>query len=325
MLEKILNTLRSKNTSKRSPHVKKERHNFLGSEQQLLFRKRKKRLIIPYLHTFLEKKHKNNIPYISLAALILILLALGAIFMTPLLHVNQVYIFRKDAIINIDQAYANVEYIREKNILLLNTSELAEKLQKSQKSISSIEIDLSLPNTVTIELGSHPAIFQTEQHLVLTNGVVISKDSKEYLDIPQLHVSKNIEDYAIFWNTLNTGDIKNIQLILSKSKKNILGFSPLQKKYYITERELILINDIGTLFIFDLDNNIEKQIEKLAIYQKEKENINEKRYIYIDLRIPEKLFLCPLESEFNCRENLKRIYSQNIFQSLTTGLSQSQQ
>jgi hypothetical protein len=78
----------------------------------------------------------------------------------------------------------------------------------------------------------------------------------------------------------------------------------------------------GSLFLFDLSYNIEEQIEKLAIYEKERGNIYEKKYIYVDVRIPEKLFLCPLESEYDCKANIKLIYGDTTFEELSTELSE---
>lgn len=66
--------------------------------------------------------------------------------------------------------------------------------------------------------------------------------------------------------------------------------------------------------MFDLSGeNIARQIEKLAVFQKESEDITQKKYIYIDVRIPGKLFLCSYEEEYKCRQNLKDIYGDSIF------------
>jgi len=81
----------------------------------------------------------------------------------------------------------------------------------------------------------------------------------------------------------------------------------------------------GNIFIFDLAHDVTSQIEKLAIYEKEKEVLNEKKYIYIDVRIPEKLFLCSLEYEFDCRRNMKQIYGKSIFEELAVESSEPQQ
>jgi hypothetical protein len=70
----------------------------------------------------------------------------------------------------------------------------------------------------------------------------------------------------------------------------------------------------GSIFIFDLAHDVISQIEKLAIYDKEKGYIFDKKYIYVDTRIPEKLFLCPLEFEYDCRRNMKLIYGKTIFE-----------
>jgi hypothetical protein len=85
------------------------------------------------------------------------------------------------------------------------------------------------------------------------------------------------------------------------------------------------MHNSGSIFIFNLAQGIEKQIKKLAVYEKEKGNIYEKKYIYIDVRIPEKLYLCPFEAEYSCRENIKYIYGDTIFQDLSIEVSELQQ
>ena len=157
-------------------------------------------------------------------------------------------------------------------------------------------------------------MFQTSKYLILSNGVVVSKDSKNYLGVPELETSENIDDYALFGNTLNTQNLKQIDTLIKEIKKNILGFDFDHIKYYITEKELLLGHSSGSIFIFDLNGDALSQIKKLAIYEKEKGNIFEKKYIYVDARIPEKIFLCPLSAEYDCRRNLQSIYKHTTFE-----------
>jgi hypothetical protein len=134
-----------------------------------------------------------------------------------------------------------------------------------------------------------------------------------------------MEDYAIFSKTLNTNDLKSLDALIKHGKKNILGFNFKRMKYFIKEKELLLMHSSGTIFLFDLSYDVAAQIEKLAIYEKEKGNIFDKRYIYVDTRIAEKLFLCPLESEFDCRRNMKHIYGKTIFEEFEGESSELQQ
>lgn len=62
--------------------------------------------------------------------------------------------------------------------------------------------------------------------------------------------------------------------------------------YYVKEKEIVLRNSDGTLFLFDIYQNIKEQGEQLSILKKESPEIYTKKYIYIDVRIPQKIFLC---------------------------------
>ena len=43
------------------------------------------------------------------------------------------------------------------------------------------------------------------------------------------------------------------------------------------------------------------------------------------MRIPQKIFICPYESEFSCRTNLRNIYDDEIFTKLRSDVSQPEQ
>lgn len=307
---------RNKKKSRKITHIKKS-HYSLGNNQESLFKRRKKYSFSPFKYIFPIVIQKQNKLFILIWIIICFTLITLFLLFSPFLQIRDIYIYRQDSIINIDQAYGNIDYIRGQNILFLDTNEIAHRLLKSQKSISSIEFDIDFPHHINIHIWSYPALFQTQEHLLLSNWVVVSKDSKQYIWIPLIKTSENIEDYAIFWNTLNTDILKNLDILITEGKKNILGFDFQNIKYYITEKELIVMHTSGGFFLFDLSSNIQQQIEKLAIYEKEEWNIQEKRYIYIDLRIPEKLFLCSFENEYDCRNNIKHIYGNTIFEDLS--------
>ena len=126
-------------------------------------------------------------------------------------------------------------------------------------------------------------------------------------------MSEDISQLALFSKLLKSQEIRNIYVLNKELKRNIPGFQIAHSKYYIQEKELHIQSNIGTIFIFDISNDLNSQIQKLAIYQKEQENIAEKKYIYIDVRIAQKLFLCGYDEEFSCRDNLKKIYGENVF------------
>jgi hypothetical protein len=60
------------------------------------------------------------------------------------------------------------------------------------------------------------------------------------------------------------------------------------------------------MFIFSLEENIDKQLKKIIVYSKEKDKLL--KYVYIDLRVEDKIFLCPYTKEYQCLKNYRRIY-----------------
>jgi len=289
-----------------------------------LFTRRKKWSIISNAFRNASLKYNQN-KAIIIYVLIFLCMVVGVFLFSSVLQVKSIYIYRETSIINIDQAYGNTEYIRWKNILLLDTNEIAQRLLKSQKSISNIEFDTQFPSRLNINIGSYNAIFQTEDYLILSNGVVIPKDSKKYLEIPIIQVSEDIKDYALFWNTLNIESLKNIHTLIEEGKKNVLWFNLKNIRYYIAEKEALLMHESWTIFIFDLGNDILSQIKKLAIFITEKWGISGGKYTYIDFRIPEKLFLCWSEQWDTCRNNIEYIYWASTFDYLLREPSEPQQ
>jgi hypothetical protein len=79
--------------------------------------------------------------------------------------------------------------------------------------------------------------------------------------------------------------------------------------YFPIEREVHIDLKTGTKLIFDLMGEADEQIEKLLIFHKEQFNLKETKFIYIDLRIKNKIFFCNQEDEYKCILNLKNTYS----------------
>lgn len=325
MFEKISNILtKHKKKHRIKPQVKKWYY-FFDEQKSGKFKRRKKITLPSQFQPFFSNPKVNTKIIFTWVIIVSLILVIPILFFGPFLQVKEIHIFREDSIINIDQAYWSADYIRWKNILLIDTNEIALRLQKTQKSISHIKFDIDFPHHINIHLWSYPALFQTSWHLILSNWVVVSKDSKQYIWIPFIQSSKDMEDYAMFWDSLNTQDLKNLNTLIQEWKKNLLGFDFNSLRYYATEKEVLLMHNSESIFIFNLAQGIEKQIKKLAVYEKEKGNIYEKKYIYIDVRIPEKLYLCPFEAEYSCRENIKYIYGDTIFQDLSIEVSELQQ
>lgn len=295
---------------------------FDNERSSSFFQKRRKQSIIDlkkYIIFLKEQKLALSICWIIFSLFLWAFLIYGPVF-----WIQEIYIEDEKNISNINQAYDSIEYARGENILFIDVKKLSDRITKNQATIKDIRVYINFPNTLEISIISHNPIFQTEKYTIYENGSVALTQTATS-DTPLLQVALDLEEYAIFWRTLKADNLRDILLLLENIEKNILGFSARTLYYLPIEKELIIENGIGTLFIFDLSENISNQIEKIAVYMKESEDITQKKYIYIDVRIPQKLFLCWFENEFLCNTNMQNIYGKDIFTKFLEETSEPEQ
>lgn len=316
-LKSFLHSLRPQKRTTRN--IQRKTSIFFDSDES---RKRsyktKRKSIIPRKYLYpLEKIGRQKKLYFSLFWIWCTLAIALFLILGPYLRLQNIYINQSGSIININQAYNSIEYMRGKNILFLDTKTAASRLQSSQNAIKNIDFQVSLPNTLTIEISVFEAIFQANWFIMFENGAIKAQENNTVSEnIPEIFISEKLWEFEIFWKTLNINELSNMQDLIEQLSKNIINFKIQSIAYYRKEKELHLQTSNDTIFIFDLSSNIFEQVERLAIFQKEWENITEQRYIYIDVRIPQKLFICWYESEFSCRTNLKTIYGEDVFTNL---------
>lgn len=285
-----------------------------GDSKEFSFKRRKRKNTLWQLSFPLAKIQKQRKPIFFLWIGIVFVAILAFVIFWPLLKIKSIYISREWHTINIEQAYESTDYIRGKNIFFIDTREIANRLQKSQPAINNIEFTFESLSSLSIWLRSYPIAFHSNGYIILTNGSVLRWENKIWENIPEISLSQDISEYALFKETLGAKEIKNMLILLEELPKNIPSFQIKEMVFHITEKELLLSNQVDTIFTFDLSGeSIAWQIEKLAVFQKESEDITQKKYIYIDVRIPGKLFLCPYDEEYQCRQNLKDIYGDSIF------------
>lgn len=239
--------------------------------------------------------------------------------------ISKINIYREWALIDINRAYTIVDYLRGKSIMSINNIEIAQRLQKSQSAISEIKINKDFPNTINIFLGSYEVLFQTKNHFILANGAVVPQENETSPETVSLFISQDISEYVDFQRKINPKYLRAIQVVIDEAQKNILWFEPSKIYYFIRERELLIKDTLETIYIFDLEQSIETQIRKLAIYNQETESNSPKSQVYIDVRISEKLFLCSRQTEAICKNNLEQIYETSIFWDPLPEVSESQQ
>lgn len=247
------------------------------------------------------------------------------LFYSQYTSIDKINIYREWALIDINRAYSLLDYLRGKNLLAADSKNIAGRLQKSQSSISTIRINKDFPNTINIYLDSYGVLFQTESHYILENGSIVLKESNDFPDTQIIYLSQDISEYIDFEKKLDVNQLQLINELISESSRNILGFIPAQVYFFIKEREVIIKDNLGTLYIFDLEQDINKQIRQLAIYDTESSDIKRDSYTYIDVRVSDKLFLCSWEMEDTCNNNIQQIYWDTIFQNPLPEVSESLQ
>jgi len=291
--------------------IRKYKPSFLEKKPLRKYQKRKKNIFQKSWDYIYKNFYITPIYFGILAWLIFIIWWYYILFHSNFTQIQNINIYREWALININRAYDESNYLRWKNILSFNSKDLAQRLQKSQAGISKIQINKSFPSTLNIYLDSYKAIFQNDNYFILTNWAVTVKENDIFPDVPYIKVSEDLSIYSDFQNTLKIKEIAALQKLIEESKKNILSFNPIAIYYFLKEREIILQDSDNTLYIFDLEQDINKQVRKLAIYKKESPSQGKKSYIYVDVRVPEKLFLC--EEEKTCKNNIINIYNSSVF------------
>ncbi len=120
----------------------------------------------------------QNKLYIGIFVAIVFAIVLIIALLGPHFRVKYILISKQDVLTNIEQSYETLEYIRGKNIFLLDGKNIIERLQNAQNSLQMIEIDIDFPSTLLVELKSYPPVFQTSEYFILSNGAIKEKENK---------------------------------------------------------------------------------------------------------------------------------------------------
>lgn len=287
---------------------------FNKSENKSFFKKRKAINIRLSFLDYLKFFKKNYIPYYLITWIIFIVISLFFI-LWPIFRVKYIEIIKKDNVTNMTIAYKSVENLRWEQLLKVQELDIFNKFKSYQDNIKSINLTIDLPNTLKIEAESYKEIFNVtineQNYILVENGTIIpsyhSKKLKTLNIIKKIDKNKFIEYKQIF----NPFYIEKINDIIKKLEENLINVRIKNLYYYEVERELHIEIENWNILIFSLDDDIEilEQIEKLVIFNKDYSSIIDNKIIYIDLRVKYKIFYCPVESEYQCNENIKSIYN----------------
>jgi len=292
---------------------KNQKNSFFLDTKKNKFKIRKKQLNINV--DFFKKNKLFKIKKVIFYITILLILIISILFIIfwPYFKIKNINILKNDNLTNINISYKAIDNIRWKLIFIIKKKEIFEKLKEYQHNIKDIDLNIEIPNSLKITIKSYKWIFNTsinkKQYIITKNWVLVpSKLDKELKNLIIINnISNNINKFLDYRKVFNEKYINNISTIINKLQKNILNIKIQELTYYTVERELH-IRTKNNLLIFSLDEDTNKQIEKIVIFHKQYNSIENYWIYYIDLRIQNKIFYCPIEEKNICTKNIKRIY-----------------
>ncbi len=276
------------------------------------FKKRKRQL---HFHFSCLQKFKvfgNNIVNYYFALIWILIFLFICLYYWNTFNIKYINIIRDDNNINQNIAYDSLNNIRWKKIFDINTSDVLSRLNSYQNHITDVKLSFSLPDSIKIRAISSPSIYNTVIHdksYVLTrNGTAIPQSPDENLKTIELKKDYSKYGFLDYKQILREDYLVKIDEVIQLTKENIIDIQLKNILYYPEIREVHLAMEDDALLIFSLTDQIDEQIKKLAIFNKEHAKITTADLIYMDLRIKNKLFYCQKDTEAQCKKNLKKIY-----------------
>lgn len=289
----------------------------LNKKESPKFTKKRKNINIDFSKIKIwNNNRKKIIPYFLITIFLLIIIWIISI-LSPIFKIKYIEITKMDNITNMDIAYKSVEDFRWKTIFNIKEIDVFNKLKNYQDNIRILDLNIKLPNTLKIKIGSFKKLYNVnikgKNYIILENGSLVPKNNID----KELDIITVIKDFSesMFFDYRNVFEaeyilkIKEIQRVV---KDNIIDINIKELKYYENERELHIItkNDVILIFSLNSADSIENQIRNLIIFNNESEQISKSDIYYIDLRIKDKIFYCPSENSAQCNKNIKSIYQE---------------
>ncbi len=284
---------------------------FLKEKHNKSFKKRRGKNLFKLINFLNFNFNTNILKYLYIWVFVILILWIAAALFSPLLNIKNINIIRTDDITNMNIAYKSVNNFRWKHLLFVDTTKIEDSIRNYQKNIKDIKINTKLFNSIDITIWSYPALFKTnvngKTYLITENGIFIPWDDETLKEI-NIISNENFSSMPDYKEILNANYVKSIQKLHESLKDNLIVIWIKDIDYYVKEREAIITINNDSKIIFDLDWDIMNQIKNLIIFNKEHLDISKNSVVYIDLRIKNKIYFCPMSEEFQCKINLKKIY-----------------
>lgn len=252
-----------------------------------------------------RKKRQYIIAFVLVSVSLVI--AVYTLFFSSVFKIKEVIVENISPITSLDDALVeqSFQYLLDKNIFLNSPESIRSQGLSSIPRLKEIETMISYPETVKISVIEKPIVIAlppkesaSEPHkntfaLVNENGVIVK--IVQSVDIPLLKVIINSDDNGILENfyinqQLFSPDQVFYLIVGKQAIEQKIGFVVTQAEWFPRRKEVHYGTDKGFSLWLDTELTIDTQLSKLTtIYpelQKETKPIK-----YIDLRIPEKVFI----------------------------------
>lgn len=305
-----------RNTSFRSVVKRNRKKLFIKDIKRSKFKKRRNKSILKFLQLFDLKIDKNNVVYLYIWIVLLLLWVVWFIVFGPYFQIKTINIVRQDNLSNINIAYKALENVRGTHIMFNDSSTVESYIKSYQENIESVSVNRKLPNKLDVLIGSYEPVFNTnikwKNYIITKNGSFIPEKANSELKNLTIISEKPLSSIPDYKKIISVEHMEKIESIYKEIQTNIIRIQIKDIIYYPTEREVIIDIQWNTKLIFDLEKTVWVQVKRLAIFDTENIKIDAAELLYIDLRISNKVFYCTTETEYQCVTNLKNIYPENI-------------
>lgn len=321
---------------KKKKYLFRDEETLKHSSSRNTFFRRKKREIFHFTHSLrwsveFFHNHLRESPALGYLGAFLIFLSAYIVVFSPYFKIspNNVLIEADTPGIDINIAYRTLEDVYGRSIFLLDETAIASQLKESLKNISRIRIDTLYPNGIKVLISGSPirytaTITWVEKHYWLSeNGVLVPESAVSSGSTDTIEISSEALKSEIFLNykqVLSDQKMLLIGKVLGLFHEEWADLVLWKSRYFVLENELHISLESGTKILFTFQNDnitnlwltfefIKGQILTLKSYiQAHKKELLDGGVVYIDARIPSKLFIC--HDKDICKQNLTMIYGQ---------------
>lgn len=252
---------------------------------------------------FFVKKFKNNArwSFIFIASMIaMILFLLAVLFSSDIFSIHNLeFELSNSFFVKEGQIENEMESIIGRNIFMVDTLDLADKLKKKFTTISKIEVKKMFPSSLMISVEEYkPAIIlrkgqlQTEEYLLNQAGFVMKQRPYSGLDAEYLVVLSTDQDYTpVVGDQLMSEKTVDFIYRASNLFEEKVGIRIVSIWFLSREHEVHMWSEKYFKVMMSLDRPVEDQIDEMIKALSEFRSYRE--FEYIDLRIKNKIFIKP--------------------------------